>query len=154
MAGQSSQNRCRRLVLTGHGKVGNGLPLGMAAYLLVGIGGALGSMARHGVNAVVNRTLGSTVPHATAIVNVVGCLVIGLLAGLVASQQLAMSADRRALVFVGIMGGFTTFSSLGLDTLVLVQEGRVGQAVGNVAVQLILGLGAVFVGYAAAVSVK
>jgi len=94
------------------------------------------------------------VPHAPAIVNVVGCLVIGLLAGFVATQQLLMSPERRALVFVGVMGGFTTFSSLGLDTLTLVQEGRVAQAAGNVAIQVGVGLAAVFAGYAAAVSMK
>jgi CrcB protein len=126
----------------------------MATFLWVGIGGAFGSMARHGVNVLVNRTLGSTLPHATAIVNVIGCLVVGLLAGLVATHQLLMSPDKRALIFVGVMGGFTTFSSLGLDTLTLVQEGRVGQAVGNVALQVGVGLAAVFAGYAAAVSMK
>jgi len=126
----------------------------MPAFLVVGIGGALGSMARHGVNVVVNRSLGSPVPHATAIVNILGCAVIGLLAGLVATEQLRLSPQLRSLVFVGIMGGFTTFSSLGLDTFVLVQEGRVGQAVGNVAIQLFVGLGAVFAGYAAAASLK
>lgn len=111
-------------------------------------------MARHGVNVLVNRLLGSTLPHATAIVNIVGCAIIGLLAGFVATQQLTLSPDRRALIFVGVMGGFTTFSSLGLDTLTLVQAGRVGQAAGNVAIQLVLGLGAVFAGYAAALSMK
>lgn len=126
----------------------------MATFMWVGIGGALGSMARHGVNVMVNRALGSTLPHATAIVNVVGCLVIGLLAGLVATHQIVMSPDKRALVFVGVLGGFTTFSSLGIDTLTLVQEGRVGQAAGNVAIQVGVGLAAVFAGYAAAVSVK
>lgn len=126
----------------------------MAAFLLVGIGGALGSMARHGVNVLVNRTVGSTLPHATAIVNVVGCLVVGLLAGLVATQELAMTADRRALIFVGVMGGFTTFSAFGLDTLTLVHEGRLGLAVGNVVLQVGVGLAAVFAGYAAAVSMK
>ncbi len=126
----------------------------MAAFLLVGIGGAVGSMARHGVNVLVNRTLGSTLPHATAIVNILGCAIIGLLAGLVATQQMILSPDRRALIFVGVMGGFTTFSSLGLDTLTLVQEGRMGQAFGNIALQIGVGLAAVFAGYAAAVSMK
>jgi CrcB protein len=126
----------------------------MPAFLVVGIGGALGSMARHGINVLVNRGLGSTVPHATAIVNVLGCAVMGLVSGLVATEQLRLSPQARSLIFVGIIGGFTTFSSLGLDTFVLIQEGRVGQAVGNVTVQLFVGLGAVFVGYAAAASLK
>lgn len=126
----------------------------MAIFLWVGVGGAIGSMARHGVNVLVNRTLGSTLPHATAIVNVVGCAVIGLLAGLIASEQLRLGPQARTFVFVGIMGGFTTFSSFGLDTLTLVQQGRMGQALGNVAVQVGVGLAAVFAGYAAAMSVK
>lgn len=126
----------------------------MAAFFWVGVGGAVGSMARHGVNVAVNRVLGASVPHATAVVNIVGCALTGLLVGLVASGHITMSPDRRALVFVGLMGGFTTFSSLALDTLVLMQEGRAGQAAANLAIQVVLGLGAVFVGYAAAVSVK
>lgn len=126
----------------------------MATVLWVGIGGAVGAMARHGVNVAVNRWLGSAVPHATAVVNIVGCLVIGLLAGLVATGQWRVSPSARAFVFVGIMGGFTTFSSLGLDTFTLISEGRTAQAVGNVAVQLCVGLGAVFVGYAAAASMR
>lgn len=126
----------------------------MATVLWVGIGGAVGSMARHGVNVAVHRWLGAAVPHATAVVNIVGCLVIGLLAGLVATGQWRVTPSTRAFVFVGIMGGFTTFSSLGLDTFTLMAEGRTAQAVGNVAVQLFVGLGAVFAGYAAAVSMR
>ncbi len=126
----------------------------MGAFLWVGVGGALGSMARHGVNVVVNRWVGATVPHATAIVNIVGCFVIGVLAGLVATGAWRISPAQRAFVFVGIMGGFTTFSSLGLDTFTLVSEGRTAQAVGNVALQFCVGLGAVFAGYAAATSMR
>jgi CrcB protein len=126
----------------------------MANFVWVGIGGAVGSMARHAVNVAVGRWLGSAMPHATAIVNIAGCLLIGLLAGLVATEQWRMSPQVRTLVFVGLMGGFTTFSSLGLDTFTLVSEGRTAQAVGNVALQLFVGLGAVFAGYAAATSMR
>ena len=126
----------------------------MATFLMVGLGGAVGSMARHGVNVLVNRTIGSTIPHATAIVNIVGCAIVGILAGLVSTQQLPMTPDRRALIVVGVMGGFTTFSAFGLDTLTLVHEGRVGLAAGNVLLQVGVGLAAVFAGYAAAVSMK
>lgn len=126
----------------------------MATFLWVAIGGAVGSMARHGVNVMVNRSLGSSMPHATAIVNVAGGAAVGLLAGLVATEQLRISAEMRTLLFVGVLGGFTTFSSLGLDTLTLVHEGRLGQAMGNVLIQVGVGLAAVFAGYAAALSVK
>ncbi|MBP6716579.1 MAG: CrcB family protein [Acidobacteria bacterium] len=125
----------------------------MAAFLLVGIGGAIGSMARYSVSLAVNRWSGSQ-PLATAIVNIVGCALIGLMAGLVAAGAWRISTQTRAFAFAGVMGGFTTFSAFGLDTLTLVQGGRVGAAVGNVAIQLVVGLGAAFAGYAAAVSLK
>lgn len=116
-------------------------------WLLVGTGGALGALARHGAGALTNRVAGSPMPYATAFVNVLGCAVIGLLAGGVAGGHLRMSSEARIFVFVGILGGFTTFSSFGLDTLTLVIEGRMSLAVLNVVVQVGLGLGAVFVGY-------
>ena len=127
----------------------------MGAFLWVGVGGALGSMARFGVGVGVNRWFGpSGQPLATAIVNIVGCAAIGLMAGMVAGETWRIGAQTRAFAFAGIMGGFTTFSSFGLDTLTLVQQGRLGAALTNVALQLGLGLAAVFAGYAAALSVK
>lgn len=116
-------------------------------WLLVGLGGALGAMTRHGVGVLANRVIGSPMPYATAFVNIVGCAVVGMLAGGVASGHIRMSSDARLFVFVGILGGFTTFSSFGLDTLTLFIEGRVSQALLNVALQVGLALGAVFIGY-------
>lgn len=120
-------------------------------WIAVGLGGALGSMARHAVNMVVSRFPGHAVPTATAVVNIVGCVVIGVLAGAVAGGRLHMPLTIRAFVFVGILGGFTTFSTFGLDTLTLAHEGRPMAAAANVAVQVGLGLAAVFTGYAVAV---
>ena len=71
------------------------------------------------------------VPYATMTVNLTGCLVIGALAGLIASQRLTMTPELRAFVFVGLLGGFTTFSSFGLDTFTLAQGGRAGTAAVN-----------------------
>lgn len=116
-------------------------------WLAVGIGGAMGSMARHGVNVATTRFAGQSVPYATAVVNVAGCFVIGLLAGAVASEMIRVSETWRAFVFVGILGGFTTFSSLGLDTLTLARDGSVGLALGNVAGQVIIGIASVFFGF-------
>lgn len=81
-------------------------------------------------------------------VNLVGCLVIGLLAGLLASDRLALRDTTRQFIFVGLLGGFTTFSSFGLDTLTLSRGGSATQAVLNIALQVIGGLLAVWVGYA------
>lgn len=120
----------------------------MLKWLAVGLGGALGSMARHGVNILVTRLAGVAAPWATMTVNLVGCGVIGLLAGLIAVERVPMSPEARMFVFVGILGGFTTFSSFGLDTLVLVRDGRAALAIANVAIQVGVGLGAVALGYA------
>jgi CrcB protein len=116
-------------------------------WIAVAIGGALGSMARHGVNVVTNHLLKTPVPYATAIVNVVGCFVIGALTGLIASGRLHMSTTMRTFVFVGILGGFTTFSSFGLDTLTLTRGGAQAMALGNVAGQVSVGLLSVYLGY-------
>ena len=116
-------------------------------WLAVASGGALGSLARHAVNAVVARMLGSPSPLSTAIVNIVGCAIIGVLAGLIAGHSLRVTPAVRTFIFVGVLGGFTTFSSFGLDTLTLVHEGRTGAAFANVVVQVFAGIAAVFLGY-------
>jgi fluoride exporter len=116
-------------------------------WLAIGVCGALGSMARHAVNVVMTRLGAHTTPLATLLVNVTGCAAIGVLAGLLASGRLTMSPTMRLFVFVGILGGFTTFSSFGLDTLTLAHQGRHGAAAWNVAVQVVVGLAAVAGGY-------
>ena len=91
-------------------------------------------------------------PLATVIVNLVGCLVIGVLAGLIASNRLALGLYWREFIFVGVLGGFTTFSTFGLDTLTLAQSHSSTNAVLNVALQVIGGLLAVWAGYAIGLS--
>ena len=117
-------------------------------WIAVAIGGALGSFARHGVNHLVHvRWLTTRFPLGTVMVNVSGCFIIGLLAGLAASDRFVLRAPTREFVFVGLLGGFTTFSSFGLDTLLLTRGGSMGQAVLNIAVQVIGGLVVVWLGY-------
>jgi CrcB protein len=67
-------------------------------------------------------------PLATMTVNLAGCLAIGVLAGLVASGRLTLAPATRAFVFVGVLGGFTTFSSFGLDSFTLAHGARAGSA--------------------------
>lgn len=122
----------------------------MNTWIAVGIGGALGAMARHGVGVAVSRIMGTSVPYATATVNLLGCFVIGALAGALAGGFLRLGDTSRALIFVGIIGGFTTFSSLGLDTLTLVRTGDLGMAMLNVAIQVGFGLAAVYLGFSMA----
>lgn len=117
---------------------------------MVAAGGAVGSVARYGVASAMARWNGSPLPYATAIVNVVGCAVAGLLLGLVAGSRLTLSVDQRALIFSGLLGGLTTFSGVGIDTLALLQDGRGPAAVVNVAAQILIGLGALSACYALA----
>lgn len=120
-------------------------------WIYVALGGAIGSIARHEVGKAIARISPTHVtPYATGLVNLTGCFVIGFLAGLVASHRMAMSPGVRAFVFVGILGGFTTFSSFGLDTFSLAHGGRPGAAVVNVLVQVVAGCFLVAAGYFAA----
>lgn len=117
-------------------------------WVMVALGGAAGAVARFGVTAAVARAAGTSVPLATALVNIGGCAAAGLLLGALAAGRLSFTVDQRALVFAGVLGGFTTFSGVGIDTLALVQEGRAATAVLNVALQIGFGLGALALGYA------
>jgi CrcB protein len=123
-------------------------------WLLVGLGGAVGSMARHGLNHLIHqRNLSAAFPAGIFAINILGSAVIGGLAGLIASGRLHWSFEVRTFVFVGVLGGFTTFSSFSLDTLALVRDGHLGQAVWNVAGQVGLSLLAVWAGYRLSASV-
>ena len=116
-------------------------------WLMVAVGGALGSLARYGVSVAMARAVGNSAPYATALVNVAGCAAAGVLLGAMASGRLPLTHEQRALVFSGVLGGFTTFSGVGIDTIALVQEGRTLTAVTNVCLQIAIGLGALAVAY-------
>jgi CrcB protein len=119
-------------------------------WVMVAVGGAAGSLARYGVAFSISRWVGNPVPIATALVNVVGCAVAGILLGLTASQRLLLTAEQRALLVSGVLGGLTTFSGFGIDTLVLVQEGRGATAVINIVAQVIVGLAVLALAFAVA----
>jgi CrcB protein len=116
-------------------------------WLAVLLGGALGAAARHGINLAAPRLFGSATPYATAAVNLIGALAIGVLAGAMAAQKLTLSPTERLLYLTGILGGFTTFSSLMLDSLVLWQAGATARAALNLAAQLVIGCLLVLGGY-------
>jgi CrcB protein len=116
-------------------------------WLAVAVGGALGSVARHGVNVLIHgRWPMARFPMATLVVNVAGCLIIGLLAGLIMSERLALRFYWREFLFVGILGGFTTFSTFGLDTITLVRAHSISAALWNVTAHVVIGLLAVQAG--------
>lgn len=123
----------------------------MVGWFAVGIGGALGSMARHAVNRVVLHNWPALqLPVATVIVNISGCLTIGVLAGFAVAGRFAPGVYWREFVFVGVLGGFTTFSTFGLETVTLLRTGAPAVAMLNIGTQLIGSLLAVYVGFIAA----
>ena len=120
-------------------------------YLWVAFGGALGSVARYAVSMGAARWLGAGFPWGTLIVNAAGSFAIGLLAALVtADGRPALGNDARAFVMIGILGGFTTFSSFSLETLNLARAGALGAAAANVGLSLVLCLAGVWLGFAMA----
>ncbi|HET7695803.1 MAG TPA: CrcB family protein [Vicinamibacterales bacterium] len=119
-------------------------------WVMVAVGGAAGSLARYAVGIAITRAAGGPAPLATAVVNVAGCALAGLLLGAMASGRLPLTIEHRALIFAGILGGFTTFSGVGIDTLALVQQGRGASAAVNIALQIAAGLAALAVAFAMA----
>ena len=100
----------------------------MYPFLLVGLGGALGAMARFGFAGVIARLWPMSFPLATMLINILGSVAMGIFVGLMARFLPAWAEDARLFVAVGILGGFTTFSSFSLETIVLIERGEMLQA--------------------------
>jgi len=110
------------------------------SLVLVALGGALGSVLRYlfGIwTQAISKSSGF--PYGTLAVNLIGCFVIGLLSQLAETRGI-FTPESRAFVFIGILGGFTTFSSFGNDTLNLARNGETFNALANVGANVILGL--------------
>jgi len=114
--------------------------------LFVGIGSFIGGVLRYLLSTWVHRILDNPwFPFGTLAVNAVGCLLIGFLAGL-AETRSVFTSEVRLFVFIGILGGFTTYSSFALETFSLARETQLVAASMNIALQLVLGLIAVWIG--------
>jgi CrcB protein len=114
--------------------------------LFVGVGGFAGAMVRYVLSGYVQQaTRSAAFPYGTLVVNVLGCFVIGLLSQLVESHGL-LTADARAVLLPGFLGGFTTFSTFGNETMNLLRNAESPFALVNVAANVVLGLGAVWAG--------
>lgn len=118
----------------------------MERLVLVGLGGMIGTLLRYGAGGMIARWKGgATFPLETLVVNVAGCLAIGFLAGLSETRAI-FTPSARSFLFIGLLGGFTTFSTFGYETFQLLRDGQLGAGLGSVALQVTLGLGAVWAG--------
>lgn len=114
--------------------------------LLVFAGGAIGAPSRYLLDSYVRRRTGGRFPYGTLLVNVAGCLLLGLLAGAAGSGDLSSGAEL--LLGTGFCGGLTTFSTFSVEAIELVQHRRGPAAAGYVVASCALGIGAAAVGYA------
>ena len=107
--------------------------------LSIAAGGALGAVSRFCLGNLISRIIGSALPYGTFVINIVGCFFMGLIMTMIIERGM-LSAAWRLLLCVGFLGGFTTFSSFGYETLMLLQEEKIFAALAYVGGSIILGL--------------
>lgn len=119
--------------------------MSLRLLVAIAIGGALGSLARHLVATQVYHWTGAGFPWGTVAVNVAGSFVMGALAGAMALLW-SPSAELRAFLTVGFLGGFTTFSAFSMDAMLLIERGRADLAFAYMAGSVVVAVGALFAG--------
>lgn len=119
----------------------------MKTIILIGLGSGLGGVLRYWLSGVVAERIGETFPWGTMTVNIIGSLLIGLLASFVDSDRILMTPGSRQFLMMGFCGGFTTFSSFSLQTIRLMQDSEWLHAGGNILFSVFLCLIGVFIGY-------
>lgn len=118
----------------------------MSKLFFIGLAGFVGTLTRYWMSGAVARRYGETFPLGTLVVNLVGCFLVGLLFYLL-QERFLVNQTVRTVVLIGLLGGFTTFSSFGLQTFTLLQDGEVGLALLNLSIANIFGLFLVWAGY-------
>lgn len=117
----------------------------MNLAVVIGAGGAVGSVLRYGLSTAVGKWLGTAFPYGTVIVNVLGSFTIGLLYVWL-MERTGASGELRAFLIVGVLGGFTTFSSFSLETSVLLMQASYTRAALNIILSVSLCVGATLLG--------
>ena len=118
----------------------------MGKLFLIGLAGFIGTLGRYGLSGFVSRRYGETFPSGTLAVNLIGCFLVGMLFYLL-QERFLVNQTARSVVMIGFLGGFTTFSSFGLQTFTLLQNGQFGLAALNVSLSNLIGLVLVWAGY-------
>ncbi len=116
-------------------------------YFWIALGGAIGAVSRYGLQGLVYRFTGTAFPYGTLVVNLTGCFLIGWIMA-VTEDRFVLSPLVRVFLTIGILGGFTTFSSFAYETLALMRDGEWIWALANAAGSVVLGLAAAFLGMA------
>jgi|SRR5215469_1953166 len=117
----------------------------MNKYLIVGIGGALGSIARFWVGGYVYERLGARFPYGTFVINSTGCFVVGFVMTIL-TERSYLSPNWRLLIPIGFIGAYTTFSTFEYETLMAVRDGAMLTAFLNVVLSLVVGFAGVWIG--------
>lgn len=118
----------------------------MFKLLLIGTGGFIGSVMRYVAGGLIFRILRKPYfPYGTLIVNVFGCFLIGFISGLSENRQL-FSTETRTFIFIGLLGGFTTFSTFGYEVFNFARDGQITSSLSNLFLHIILGVGSVWFG--------
>jgi fluoride exporter len=118
----------------------------MPKMILIGLAGLVGTLGRYWLSDVMGRRYGDAFPWGTLMVNAIGCFVAGSVFYLT-EERLVLSPTTRSVILIGLVGGFTTFSSYGLQTFTLRRGGEFGLAALNLTLSNLLGLSLVWAGY-------
>ena len=118
----------------------------MQKIILIGLAGLIGTLGRYWLSGLVARQYGETFPWGTLVVNVVGCFLAGALYYLM-EERFLVSPTLRSVILIGLLGGFTTFSSFGLQTFTLLREGEFALAAMNITLSNFVGLLMLWAGY-------
>jgi CrcB protein len=120
-------------------------------YMLVALGGALGSVGRAGMTDLVTKWVGNEFPFGTIVVNVTGAVVMGLIAGYGETEpgKVLFSPATRTFFMIGVLGGYTTFSSFSLQTFLLMEQGNLLGAFLNVLLSVLLCVAGIWLGFSA-----
>ena len=117
----------------------------MNQFLMIAAGGALGAVSRYGMSSGVYSLLGRSFPYGTLVVNIIGSLLMGFLYVLLV-ERMNVSAEFRALLLIGFLGSFTTFSTFSMETLTLIQQAEMLKAALNMFISLFVCLLATWLG--------
>ena len=127
----------------------------LKSYLLIGLGSALGGMGRFWISTLLTKRFGEDFPIGTLVANVSGCLIIGIAAAFAQENgRLQLTTPIQQFLMIGLLGGYTTFSSFSLQTLNLAKDGQLTMAGLNIALSVVCCLIAVWLGLTAGAAIN